>query len=228
MAQLRETVVQVEALHFLRNRYRKRAWRGRIYAQTEVRTKREHGGKRADGLIAYRRFLGGVEVVSIEAKSSKTLPAMKPELKISWLIWNSIKAGFLIAILTGAACIFYKFDDFTSRILIPLNVFGVGGLLYGLLTFNSYQHCEIPVVAQLKQYPGNEQWLAFSKDSLESFSPKKVRDMKKICKAKGVGILSVSPRGSVKILVKAKNKSKFWGDYLSYYSLEDEIRKDIK
>lgn len=228
MARLRETTVQVEALHFLRNRYRNRARRGRIYAQPEVRTKKEYGGKRADGLIAYRRFLGGVEVISIEAKSSKTLPSMKPVLKLRWLVWNSIKAGLLIAILTGAACVFYKFDDLTSRILIPLNVFAAGALLYGLLTFNSYQHREIAVIAQLKQYPANEQWLAFSKDSLDLFSKKKVRDMKKICKAKGVGILSVSARGTVKILIKAKYKYRFWGDYLKYYSREDEIRNDVR
>lgn len=228
MAKLRETIVQVEALHFLRNRYRRRAFRGRIYAQTEVRTKREYGGKRADGLIAYRRLLGGVEVIAIEAKSSRTLPSMKPVFKLSWLVWNSIKAGFLIAILTGAVCVFYKFEDFTTRILVPLNTFGVGALLYGMLTFNSYRHCDIRVISQLKQYPGNEQWLAFSKDSLEKISKKKMKDMKKICQAHGVGMLSVSRRGTVKILVKAKHQSKFWGDYLSYYSAEAEIRNDIQ
>lgn len=227
MATLRETIVQVEALHFLRNRYRRRAWRGRIFAQTEVRTRREHGGKRADGLIAYRRFWGRVEVIAIEAKSFKTLPAMKPELKISWLVWNSIKAGLMIALVTGAFCVFYKFDDWTSRILIPLNIFGAGGLLYGLLTFRSYQHCEIPVIDQLRQYPGNEQWLAFSKDSLQAVSKKKMSDMKAICKAKGIGILSVSPRGSVRILVEARHRYKFLGDYLTYYSNEAEIRRDI-
>ena len=227
MAKLRETIVQVEALHFLRNRYRRRAFRGRIYAQTEVRTKPKYGSKRADGLIAYRRLLSGVEVIAIEAKSSKTLPSMKPVFKLNRLIWNSIRAGFLIAVLTGAVCVFYKFEDFTTRILVPLNTFGVGALLYGLLTFNSYRHCDIRVISQLKQYPGNEQWLAFSKDSLEHVSKKKVRDIKKICKAHGVGVLSVSARGTVKILVKAKHGNKFWGDYLSYYSVEEEIRKDI-
>jgi hypothetical protein len=228
LAKLRETIVQVEALHFLRNRYRRRAFRGRIYAQTEVRTKPKYGGKRADGLIAYRRLLSGVEVIAIEAKSSKTLPSMKPIFKLNRFVWNCIKAGFLIAILTGAFCVFYKFEDFTTRILVPLNTFAVGALLYGLLTFNNYRHCEIPVISQLKQYPGNEQWLAFSKDSLERISKKKMKDMKRICKAKSVGMLSVSPRGTVKVLVKAKHKSKFWGDYLSYYSAEEEIRNDIQ
>lgn len=227
MAKLRETIVQVEALHFLRNRYRSRARRGRIYAQTEVRTKPKYGGKRADGLIAYRRFLGGVEVISIEAKSSKTLPSMKPVLQLRWLVWNSIKAGFFIAILTGAAGVFYKFDDFTTKILIPLNVFASGALLYGLLTFNNYRHCKIPVIAQLKQYPANEQWLAFSKDSLDSISKKKMRDIRKISKAKGVGILSVNRRGKVKIIVRAKHNYRLWGDYLRYYSSEQEIREDI-
>jgi len=228
LAKLRETIVQVEALHFLRNRYRSRARRGRIYAQTEVRTKPKYGGKRADGLIAYRRFLGSIEVISIEAKSSKTLPSMKPVLQLRWLIWNSIKAGLLIAILTGAFCVFYKFEDLTTRILVPLNTFAVGALLYGMLTFDSYRHCKIRVIAQLKQYPANEQWLAFSKDSLDSISKKKRRDMKKICQAHGVGILSVNHRGKVKILVKAKHNYKLLGDYLGYYSSEEEIRNDIK
>ena len=227
MTKLSERIVQVEALQYLRNRYRRGARGGKIFAQTEVRTRKEYGGKRADGLIVFRHWWSGVVVVAIEAKSSKTLPSMKPTLKIWRLLWNCIRAGFLIAIWTGAAFVFDKVDDPTAQLLIPLNTFVVGAIMYGILTRNNYAHYDVPVLKQLRQYPGHEQWLAFSKDSLQAISRTKHKNLVKLCKDCGYGMMSVAPNGRIRIEVKAKRYRSWWDNPLSYYATEDEIRKVI-
>ncbi|NRB65164.1 MAG: hypothetical protein HRU40_19465, partial [Saprospiraceae bacterium] len=101
MGKLSETKVQMVALNYLTQKYRRKAKRNRVFADIEVRTRREAGGGRADGLLAYRNFWGGLRVVSMEAKSYNTLGAIRPRLSYKLLLWNSLRAGLLICLLSG-------------------------------------------------------------------------------------------------------------------------------
>lgn len=227
MSRLSEVTVQVHAQEFLEKRFRKKARKGKLFSQLEVRTKKDYGNKRADGLLAFKHWLLGTYVVSMEAKSSKTLPAIKPKRDVWLLVWNSFKAGLLISILTGAFFAFFKLDDGLLQILLPINVLGIGALTYGFLTKDHFSHKTVSVVKQIGQYPANEQWLAFSQDSLNAISLDKTKSLRTICKYRGIGILVVKPRGKVEIFLKAKYKSKWFGHFLKYYSVEKEIRKQI-
>ena len=71
-----------------------------FFAKEEVRTKKEYGAKRADGLLVFRHWLWGQYVVSMEAKSYKTMPALKPRLDPYKLMWNSLKVGGAICLLS--------------------------------------------------------------------------------------------------------------------------------
>lgn len=224
MANLLEITVQNSAQAFLANRYGGLTGTRKLFSKTEVRTKQKYGGKRADGLLAYKHWFFGTYVVSMEAKSYKTLPAMKPKFDAWFFLKNCFKAGFIICIVSGAFFAFYKIDDILLQFIIPMNAFLVGTLLYGVLTFTNYSNKIVSVVKQVGQYPANEQWLAFSVDSLEKMGKQEVRHLRKICKARGIGILEVKAKGKVKIQIKPKMKSNYGKGFLHYYSKEKEIR----
>lgn len=228
MSRLAETTVQVAALDFLEKKYKKKARRNRIFAQTEVRTRKKYGGKRADGLLVFRNWWWGTYVISLEAKSFKTLPAMKPKRDNRLYILNSIRAGLIICILTGAFFALYKMEDGFLQFLLPINAFGIGGLLYAYLTRKHFGHKTVDVIKQVRQYPGNEKWLAFSQDSLNAISVEKLKNLEIICKHQGIGILVVKNKNKVEELVRAKYHTKWFRDHLVYYSIEKDIRKAIR
>ena len=57
MSRMAEVTVQAKALNYLKKQYKRKARGGNIFAQAEVRTKKEYGSKRADGLLAYKHWL---------------------------------------------------------------------------------------------------------------------------------------------------------------------------
>lgn len=227
MSNLLESTVQNTALKFLSAHYGGLTGRRKMYAKTEVRVKRKYGSKRADGLLVYKHWLWGIYVVSMEAKSFKTLPAMKPKFDALFFLKNCVKAGAVICIVSGGAFALYKQDSGLMQYMIPMNAFLVGTLLYGVLTFTNYSHKIVSVVRQVMQYPANEQWLAFSTDSLQKMGSRDLRHLRKICKARGIGILEVDGKRNVNILCDTKFKSNWGKGFLHFYSKEQEIRKAL-
>lgn len=228
MTRLTENKVQSYAMAFLQKKYRSKAKAKNLFAKEEVRTRKEYGSKRADGLLAYEHWWWGICVVSMEAKSYKTLPAIQPRLDFYKLIWNCLKAGLLLCIASGAIFAIYRMEDQLFQFLLPLNAFVLGALGYGFFTLNNYRNMTLKVVEQVMQYPANEKWLAFSKDSLDDLGKGELKAIKKICKYEGVGVLIVQSSGKVKPWIKAVAKRKWFGNYLSYYSLEKRILKLLR
>lgn len=228
MSKLSEKVVQQTAQSFLYHRCRKKARSGKIFSKMEVRTKREYGGKRADGLLAFQHYLWGTYTVSMEAKSLKTLAAMKPIRSDKLLLWNSFKAGLICCILSGMFFAFYKLDDGFMQILLPVNTFFSSAIIYGFFTIGSYRHKNVNVIRQLAQYPANERWLAFSNDSFISLSKDQSKKLKRICKYKGIGIVIVYSEGKASAYRTAAMRWKWFGDFIKYYSCEKKIRELIK
>ena len=227
MARYIERTVQRIAQDFLENRYRPRARKRRIFSDIEVRTKPDFGGNRADGLLAFRHWLWNRPyVVSMEAKSFKTLPAMQPKINMALFLWNCVRAGVIILILTGGGLIYLNGMD-QLQLSFPLGIVMAGSISYGLLTRNSFSHREVDVIRQVKQYPANEYWLSFSDDSLESLSHEEHNQLMRICKTQGIGIREVQAGGNVKILTRPRKNWRLYGDYVRYYSLEKEIRSVI-
>ena len=224
MSGLSERYVQKVAQSYLERYYGKKK---SLFSKLEVRTKKAYGSKRADGLIAFRHFFWGIYVVSMEAKSYKTIRSIKPYRDNSKWFWSSIKAGFYTCIVSGAIFALYRMNDGFVQFFLPLNLFALGGLLYALFTRRSMQHQVVEVIDQLKQYPANEQWLAFSKDSLNQLPKSKKHLLEWMCRKEGIGILIISRFGRVKTWVEPKRKWKWRGDFLKYYSIEKKIRREI-
>jgi hypothetical protein len=221
-----ERRVQEAAQGFLESYYK--AWhRNRIYSNLEERTKKKYGMKRADGLLAYRKNRRKAFVVSMEAKSHKTLPALKPYRVNSLWIKDSIWKGLLFCILSGTIFFIWNYDTFSPllQMLMPFSFWMLSSLLYAILFKNSYRYQEMKVLKQVLQYPANEQWLSFSHDAFDMIKPKMRDNLFKICKARGIGVLMVSQDRRVSLISKAKRRRSIVGkDYLKYYLEEDNIR----
>lgn len=224
-----ELTVQKRAQDYLENYYKLKRKPDILYSKIEERTKKKYGMKRADGLLAYKTGRRPY-VISMEAKSYKTLPALKPYRVDKLWIRDSIWHGLLITLLTGVLFFVWRMtgQSFWIRFMIPLGVWTGASLLYGWLFRNSYKYQEMKVIHQVFQYPANEKWLSLSNDSFEMIDPKLQDNLFKICKARGVGVLMVDPNKNVALIHKPKKvKPLLRGDFLKYYHAENDIRKKI-
>ncbi len=102
MTLILERTVQNKAQDFLKKRYRRKAKGSRIFSKTEMSTKKKYGSKRADGFLAFQHYIWGDYVVSVEAKSKKTLPAMKPYRDEFIMVKNCLIMGFYCCLGSGA------------------------------------------------------------------------------------------------------------------------------
>ena len=227
--QLLEITVQREALGYLEGYYKWRARRSRIWSKIEVRTRKKYGGKRADGLLAYkRRITGSLYVVSMEAKSYKTLDAITPRRDTWSWIKNSVYYATLIALGSGAVFAYQMMDTPQQAMLYVINLWVALIILVAILTRNANFNRTMPVYKQILQYPANEQWISISKDSYEMIPKHLRKPFVKVLKARGIGLLIVNSKKFVHRVHKPRKQRKWLGTYLKYYSLENEIRAYLK
>ena len=128
---LPERVVQEKAQAYLEQYYRIKHGRAPLYSNLEERTKRVHGMKRADGLLAYKLNKKRAYVVSMEAKSHKTLPALRPYRVNKLWIQDSIWKGLLFTILTGTLFLVWRGEGWLMRFVLPGLAAGYAGAFAG-------------------------------------------------------------------------------------------------
>ncbi|MFK7949262.1 MAG: hypothetical protein AB8G11_16845 [Saprospiraceae bacterium] len=226
MARLIERTVQEAAQKYLEKYYKGKAKKGRMFSKVEVRTRKEYGGFRADGFLAFKkRWTGELYVVSMEAKSYKTLKAIQPYRDDKLLRKNSLWAGFLFSVGTGGLFALNGFENTISGLLFFFGMWGLGATLYGFITRNSYQHKNIAVLDQVEQYPANEKWISISEDSFEDIDKKGQDAFLKVCKSRGYGLIMVDSKRKNHRYYRPKKIYRPWGSFVKYYSLEDDIRK---
>jgi len=219
-----EQVVQENAQKYLEQYYRIQYGIKKMYSKLEERTKKKYGMKRADGLLAFKRR-GGLYVVSMEAKSHKTLPALRPYRVNKLWRRDSIWKGFLGTLMCGVLFFVWRGEGVWMRLVLP---FGVWGALAGIHAFifrKSYKYQEMEVVHQVFQYPANEQWLSLSTDSFMMIKEDVRRNLFKICEARGIGVLMVEPDLSVSLIHKPQKHISWFGTFLKYYLYENDIKE---
>ncbi len=225
---LEEIIVQRSTQTFLNNYYRKKHGKRSIYSNIEESTKKIHGMKRADGLLAYKQNRKKAYVISMEAKSHKTLPSLKPYRLNSLWIRDSLWKAFLFTLGSGVFFLAFQSEDRITQFVLPSLIFFSFFLLHMILFSNSLKYKEIKVLHQLFQYPANEQWLSFSRDSFDMIEEKMRKNLIKICSSRGTGVLIVDFGLNVNLIHPPKPRKKLRGDFLTYYHNEAEIRDFLK
>ena len=224
--QLIERTVQNIALEYMVSHYKWRARRNRIWNKIEVRTIK---GKRADGLLAFRkRLIGGIFVASMEAKSYKTLHNIKPRLDTMLWAKNSAYYGTIATFVLAVFILFKKMEDPTYALMLVVNSWVALTVLIALVTRKKHFNQTMDVFKQVLQYKANEQWIALSKDSFDMIDARLQKPFVQVLKARGIGLLIVNSRKKVNLIHKPKRNKKLFGDFLKFYSVGEEIRKYLK
>lgn len=220
-----ERTVQNAAQAYLKQYYKIKHNQSKIFSNIEERTKKEYGMKRADGLLAYKLNKKKAYVISMEAKSHKTLPALRPYRVNSLWVKDSFWKGFLFIVVTGIIFFIWKGSGITERLLLPFGSWLGAALLHLIIFQKSAKYQEMEVIHQVFQYPANEQWLSLSEDSFEMIDPSLRMNLFKICKARDIGVLMVDAGKNIHMVHPAKGRRKWGKDYLQYYLNEYNIRE---
>jgi len=225
-----ERTVQETAQKYLEKYYQKKANPSKMYSQLEERTKQKYGMKRADGFLAYPSWFGRLYTVSMEAKSHKTLAALKPERVNKLWIFDALWVGFLATMLSGTLFLIWSPSDIhlAVRLLLPLSIWAAVAIIYGFLRRHSYKYQEMAVIRQVLQYHANERWISFSYDALEMIDHALRDNLFRICAGRGIGVLLVTPTKDVHLVAKPSYNFKWRGDFLEYYHNEADIRDYFK
>ncbi len=224
--QLIERTVQVAAQDYLDDYYKKKRRSKKMYSSLEERTKKAYGMRRADGFMAFPWWFGRAYTVSMEAKSFKTLDALTPVRDTKAWVLDALWAGFLTTLVTGSFFLILRSDlSVFWRMIVPLFIFAAASLIYGYLRRNSYKYQEPPVIQQILAYPANERWISFSYDALEMIDHDLRHNFFKICAARGIGVLLVTPSKKVHCVAKPSKRYRLFKDFLIYYHSEEDIRK---
>jgi len=226
MNNVSEKKVQDVSLEFLREYYINKYHPSRMYCKDEAYTKKR---KRADGLLCFHSEEQKYHMVSMEAKSHKTLNSLQPEWDTSLMDRKAVLLS-LLAIITAA-----YFSIGLEWYWIMSIVLGAG--IGGLLSYYFYTEFAQPtglklsgVIKQIGYYPANEQWLAVSSDSMDlvnkaskSFRDKTSKEvLYEICEKRGIGLIVVSRKAKVH-LYPSFNEGNFVNDYLYSEAISKKV-----
>ncbi|MHC2993012.1 hypothetical protein OB13_16035 [Pontibacter sp. HJ8] len=233
MSKLREITIQDKALAALKEHYIKEFSlnEDEIYCEKEKCTKRKFGSKRADGLLCFNKN-NKYYTVSLEAKSHRTLKALTSSYDDTRFLVHSLITSGVLTCLTILTLIYTTEIKWYFSVLIGLTVLITFTILaaafYDILDLDNHRFAR--VINQVKQYPANEQWIAYSIHTnnllLQTPFEKKrnnVEMLEKLCKRNKIGLILINSRGhSIKIYPVAKK-----GNFLHYYAQEREIEESV-
>lgn len=232
MAKLRESTIQARAIAELESFYQSRENNNNIQSRKEARTVKKSGGKRADGLLCFHKKESQYYTVSIEAKSHRTLGALKSSISDDHIGMHGILAAVTVAAMSALYLSLFTEMAWYFVMLITVLILPVTYLLtFAMLDWLDFdKHKFNGVVEQLRQYPANEQWIAYSKytENLLASTPSIFRKdhiqiLKSNCMANGFGLLLIGHQKNEIIMEPSPKK----GDYLQYYCRAQEMRSAL-
>lgn len=221
MGKVNEPYVRDTAIHYLKEYYLKEHFPEIIYSEMEcvVSHKGRHG--RADGLLGFNIQGGKTFIVSIEAKSHKTISCLRKRFREN--LFLTMKAlVFLLVSSISFLLLRYQAVWFRVFFCFLLGIFMTHIINQLLMSFRVFDTLQI--LEQIKKYPGNEKWIALSSDMYRFYS--QCGDDTLIVKARrtGIGILTVSAGRRVHIILKPKRRMyKLAPSPLRFYSCRNRM-----
>jgi hypothetical protein len=227
---LSERYVKKAAVNWLLDYYKQQPNVQVVISETEVRIKSntKFGSGRADGLIVAKLLDGTIHTASVEAKSSKTLFNLSAFYEDDKWLLHAILVGVIGLILAGI--IGWFIGGWFWVWAFPLLVFILTGFAYLLVTADFSHYRPVDVIAQVRRYPANEQWIALSTDVYNQLGTEGQRILHKDCQKKGIGLMRISSGGKVISLEipKPQNLPKGYKDFLTCYARAEIIQKRLQ
>jgi len=231
---LREKTVQGKALEWLENNYRNGGDFVDSKSKLEARVRKDKklgSNGRADGLIVLKRKDGSLHTISLEAKSSRLLATLTGHyLDEKWLLH-----ACLVGLLFSLILVLVGWNSWAWIWLIVGSVltFFVTGFIFLLITQEHRWYRGVDVIAQVKRYPANEQWIVLSTDVYNQLKTKRQDEQDKLiqaCRENGIGLLTVSAGNKIKLMIQPKTKKvpKGYRDFLVCYHAEKALRHQLE
>ena len=229
MSRLSEKYVKDAAIKWLTCYYEQKQGVQVILPEKEVgvSAKSKLGRGRADGLIVALLSDNSVYTASVEAKSSKTFFNIIPFYKDEKWLLHAIIVGVIGLIL--AEIIGQWLGGWFLIWLLPVLVFILVGFAYLAITSQHSHYRPIDVIAQVKDYPANEQWIALSADAYNQIGAEQ-ETLHKDCHKEGIGLIRISSGKKVTLLSspKSKNPPKGYQDFFTCYARKKSIRQKLQ
>lgn len=224
MSGLTEKYVQDVSLDFLRRHYEDKYKPSKMFCRKEVVTKYKNKKGRADGFIAFRNE-GRIYTVSLEAKSHKTLDT----LFTKYNDFAPLSLGLIMLCVVSAltSLLLWKFN-WVIRFGISASAGIVSGIVFIRFIDKKAIFKKHGIIEQVRRYPANEQWIAFSKDAYNFFNETNDFELKMRAKRYGIGIIVVNSGKKASIELEASERkfnSKI--NFLKYYSIGARIGKEL-
>lgn len=228
---LPEKHIQQRAVEFLAEYYRKCSHNKKVKFVFEAHTKQN---KRADGLIFWERAPDTVRVVSVEAKSSKTIRNLLTrwdEVKIS-------KDGYYVALGIMMLLFCVAYGVFNMRLPYDLPTLFLTFIILTLVwwltqwmlqTFFPRFFKTAGVLEQATRYPGNEVWIAIGYDTFKRDRAVRLKELRTQCQRRKFGLLEIHEDGYPPIIIEKPrfNRVVKVKDFLAYYKNEQKLRQLI-
>jgi len=229
---LKESYIENVAINYLKEYYYFNcSHNNKIQYQQQAYT---IDNKRADGIIFWEKTSSNVRLVSIEAKSAKTIRNLKSrwdkeKLSETSLILAEIAVLVLFALLYSQFLIRLPLDGpllflilfFVYLFRAPLRI-----LLQNI--FASYFKTA-SVFEQVNLYPGNEVWIAIGDDTFKKNRAQRLKEFIEECKRRKLGLLEIPPEGyKPRVLLHPKFKPIIRRkDFLEFYKKDAIYRQAI-
>ncbi len=229
MSRLREKYVRDAAIKWLTCYHQHKQGVQVVLSEKEVgvSAKDKLGRGRADGLIVALLSDDSVYTASLEAKSSKTLFNIIPSHKDEEWLLHALLVGLVGLILTEI--IGQWLGGWFLVWVVPVLAFILVGFAYLVITSEHSHYQSIDVIAQVKDYPANEQWIAISTDAYNQLGAEQ-ETLYKDCQKEGIGLMRISAGEQATLLnaPEPKNLPKGYQDFLVCYARGKSVRKKLQ
>lgn len=205
MSSLSENAIKQIALGYLKSFYRLR----NRAANTATLTGLDMRGANniiADGFLHYTQEDGAVFSATFEATSQATRDEICYRPRIGHVLWDGmVFTSFLLPTFLAVAHIMGYFilvgEDFYWRLFLFLAtipaVLGVYFVLFRRLPRYRY----IFAIEQFKQYPANDQWVAFGYDVFSGLPAKFREELLRQCTRYGFGLVEITAQRKPKLIM---------------------------
>ncbi|MCP2043633.1 hypothetical protein [Pontibacter sp. HSC-36F09] len=217
-----ESSIGDQAIEFLGSYYAKHEKKSGLLVNRTVST---HQGTFADALFAYQKHDNSFFAVSLSTSASDKLARVLSSYKKKGLgRIRYVTAGSIFGV---AAYLCYQTGSWLAMASIPAILAVAGFVLHSRLRKRYIQQQMKNAVDQLRQQPGDHQWLGIQVSSLCWRGNAMANYLSKLCERKGIGLLTVGRRSRLTLRQEPRLASCRRTDFLSYYTQGENLRREL-
>ncbi|MDO6390192.1 hypothetical protein Q4E40_08645 [Pontibacter sp. BT731] len=217
-----ESSIGDQAIEFLGSYYAKHEKKSGLLVNRTVST---HQGTFADALFAYQKHDNSFFAVSLSTSASDKIARVLSSYKKRGL--GRVRYLTAASIFGAASYACYLVGSWLAMAAIPAILAVAGFVLHSRFRKHYIQQQLKVAVDQLKQQPGDHQWLGIQVSSLCWRGNAMADYLSKLCERKGVGLLTIGKRSRLTLRQEPRLATCRRTDFLSYYTQGESLRREL-